>query len=156
MPVRLYRVILWTALLVLLAVIFAFSAQPGTQSNELTEAAVMPLAELLASVQEGGEDTVELLYIIIGSIVRKIAHVLEYALLGLLIHLLLRAYGVQKRWLAVALGVIYAVTDEVHQAFVPGRLGTPVDVMIDAAGVIIGVFSVKWISEWRKKHVHDS
>lgn len=155
MPGRIYRVILWSALLTLLAVIFAFSAQPGTQSNELTEAAVMPLAELLASVQEGGEETVELLYIIIGSVVRKVAHVLEYALLGLLIQLLLCAYGIQNRWLSVALGVAYAITDEVHQAFVPGRLGTPVDVLIDAAGVIIGVFAVKWISEWRKNHVHD-
>ena len=40
---------------------------------------------------------------------------------------------------AVAIGVLYAVSDEVHQAFVPGRLGSPVDVAIDAVGVVCGV-----------------
>lgn len=146
---------LWTALLTLMAVIFAFSAQPGEQSNELTEAAVMPLADLLASAQDGGAETVALLYYILGTMARKAAHVLEYALLGLLICLLLRSYGAVQRWLPIALGIAYAAADEVHQAFVPGRLGTPVDVLIDALGVIIGVLAAKWISERREKHVHD-
>ena len=33
----------------------------------------------------------------------------------------------------------YAVTDELHQAFVRGRHGSPVDWLIDTAGVVIGV-----------------
>jgi hypothetical protein len=65
---------------------------------------------------------------------RKIAHAAEYAVLGVL---LLRALG--RAWLAVAAGVLYAVSDEVHQAFVPGRHGSPVDVAIDAVGVACGV-----------------
>jgi VanZ family protein len=35
--------------------------------------------------------------------------------------------------------VLYAVSDEVHQALVPGRMGSPLDVAIDAAGVVLGV-----------------
>jgi VanZ family protein len=31
------------------------------------------------------------------------------------------------------------VSDEAHQAFVPGRLGSPIDVAIDAVGVVAGV-----------------
>jgi VanZ family protein len=65
---------------------------------------------------------------------RKIAHAAEYAVLGALLARALRRSGI-----AVALGTLYAVSDEVHQAFVPGRLGSPLDVAIDAAGVVCGV-----------------
>ncbi len=41
---------------------------------------------------------------------------------------------------AAAIGIAYAVTDEVHQAFVPGRQGAVRDVLIDAVGVLIGVY----------------
>ena len=68
------------------------------------------------------------------TVLRKLAHTVEYAVLGAL---LLRA--VANVPLAVALGTLYAVTDEIHQAFVPGRLGSPVDVAIDAVGVLCGV-----------------
>jgi VanZ family protein len=39
----------------------------------------------------------------------------------------------------VALAVLYAVTDEVHQTFVEGRAGAPLDVGIDALGALAGV-----------------
>ncbi|HUG64602.1 MAG TPA: VanZ family protein [Gaiellaceae bacterium] len=65
---------------------------------------------------------------------RKIAHAAEYAILGAL---LVRATG--RAGFAFALGVLYAISDEVHQSFVPGRMGSPVDVAIDALGVAIGV-----------------
>ena len=40
------------------------------------------------------------------------------------------------------LGIAYAVTDEVHQHFVPGRAGAAYDVAIDAVGVLLGVYVV--------------
>ena len=67
-------------------------------------------------------------------LLRKLAHAAEYAVLGALLVRALRRPGV-----AVALGVLYAVTDEVHQSFVAGRLGSPIDVAIDAVGVVCGV-----------------
>jgi VanZ family protein len=69
------------------------------------------------------------------TLLRKLAHAGEYAVLGAL---LLRASG--RSGVALTLGVLYAVSDEVHQSFVPGRLGSPVDVAIDAVGVACGVF----------------
>ena len=66
---------------------------------------------------------------------RKIAHAAEFAVLGAL---LVRATGSVAR--ACALGVAYAVFDEAHQAFVPGRQASALDVAIDAVGVAIGVF----------------
>ena len=64
---------------------------------------------------------------------RKLAHLTEYAVLGAL---LLRA--VRRPPLAVVLGSAYAVTDEFHQTFVSGRHGSPVDWLIDTAGVLAG------------------
>ena len=68
-------------------------------------------------------------------LLRKAAHVCEFAVLGAL---LLRAVG-NAPSLAFALGVAYAASDELHQHFVPGRTGSPVDVAIDAVGVAAGI-----------------
>jgi VanZ family protein len=67
-------------------------------------------------------------------VVRKVAHVTEYAVLGAL---LVRA--TRRELPAFLLGVAYAASDEIHQHFVPGRHATPVDVAIDAVGVALGV-----------------
>jgi VanZ family protein len=67
-------------------------------------------------------------------VLRKLAHTAEFAVLGAL---LLRALG--DRRAAVAAGIAYAASDELHQHFVPGRVGSPLDVLIDAVGVVAGV-----------------
>jgi len=67
-------------------------------------------------------------------VLRKLAHATEYGILGALLG---RATG--RSQVAVAVGVLYAVSDEVHQLFVPGRRGAPLDVLVDAAGVTLGV-----------------
>ena len=67
-------------------------------------------------------------------VLRKIAHAGEFAVLGAL---LLRALRDERA--AFAAGVAYAISDEVHQLFVPGRVGSPLDVAIDSVGVAVGV-----------------
>ena len=78
-------------------------------------------------------------------VLRKIAHAAEFAILGAL---LFRATG--RAGLALVLGVLYAVSDEVHQSFVPGRLGSPVDVAIDAVGVAVGVLLWQTVQSRRR------
>jgi VanZ family protein len=67
-------------------------------------------------------------------VLRKGAHMTEYAILAVL---LARATG-SLVW-AFAFTVLYAGSDEVHQLFVRGRHGSPVDVAIDAVGALIGL-----------------
>jgi VanZ family protein len=67
-------------------------------------------------------------------ILRKLAHAAEYALLAIL---LLRALA--RPWLAFLVALAYAISDELHQHFVRGRVGAPRDVAIDAAGALIGL-----------------
>jgi len=71
-------------------------------------------------------------------VLRKLAHVTEYAVLGFL---LLRA--LRREPVAFALGLAYAVTDEIHQHFVSGRHASPVDVAIDAVGVLMGLLACR-------------
>jgi VanZ family protein len=70
------------------------------------------------------------------TILRKAAHMAEYGLLWFLWH---RALERPTPWPAAAITLAYAVSDECHQSFVNGRHGTPVDVLIDAAGVAIAI-----------------
>jgi VanZ family protein len=69
-------------------------------------------------------------------VLRKLAHFTEYAVLTALWWRALRGFGAQRPLAtAMAISLGYAVTDEFHQTFVDGRNGTPVDVLIDAAGI---------------------
>jgi VanZ family protein len=67
-------------------------------------------------------------------VLRKCAHMTEYAILAALLY---RAFGRQTPAFFAALA--YAASDEFHQRFVHGRHGTPVDVAIDAVGIVAGL-----------------
>jgi VanZ family protein len=45
--------------------------------------------------------------------------------------------------LALIVAVAYAVTDELHQALLPSRTGSILDVAIDAAGACIGLLLLR-------------
>jgi VanZ family protein len=68
------------------------------------------------------------------TVLRKGAHVTEYAVLGLLLY-----RALERETLALAAGIAYAATDELHQHFVSGRHASPIDVAIDAVGVSLGM-----------------
>jgi VanZ family protein len=72
----------------------------------------------------------------------KLLHAAEYALLGFLLMLGLRRAGVEAPYAAVTVGIAYAASDELHQAFVPGRTADPLDALADVAGVLLGVLLV--------------
>ena len=66
------------------------------------------------------------------TVLRKLAHMAEF---GLLWFLWWRALGYGDPRPAIAVALAYAASDELHQHFVEGRVGSPVDFCIDAAGV---------------------
>jgi VanZ family protein len=70
---------------------------------------------------------------------RKLGHMIEYAILTVLLARALRAHGWLLRrallWSAL-LAIAYAVGDEYHQSFVAGREGSLRDVLIDGVGVL--------------------
>jgi len=76
---------------------------------------------------------------------RKVAHILEYAILTFL---LFRAFSFKSNKLiilSVIIAFLYALSDEYHQSFVFGREGTLRDVAIDSIGILImtGIWYIK-------------
>ena len=74
----------------------------------------------------------------IAEIIRKAAHMSEYAILLLLLYYAL-SNVISKHTLSLSLLVtfIYACSDEFHQLFIPGRSGQFKDVLIDTSGALI-------------------
>lgn len=136
----------WIAVLLWMLAIFGFSAQTGGESSMLSDT-VAGVMQGEASVQNA-----ELTFFI-----RKSAHFLEYFLLGSLLFSAFYQTFELKKWaltlLASAAGILYAASDEWHQAFVPGRSPRLTDVALDSVGVICGVFGVLllWLCWQRRK-----
>lgn len=104
----------WLPAIVVAAIIFALSAQPHLH------------------VAEGSLDLV----------LRKCAHLTVYALLAVACVRGLAHHGLAQRAQLLgggALALAYAISDEFHQTFVPGRSGAPRDVAIDLIGIVAGL-----------------
>lgn len=138
----LIRIFSAAAVLLWMAVIFRFSAQNGKTSGNVSGGII----KITVSIFNPDFDTLPESHRaeIVSTwqtAVRKTAHFSEYALLGFLTAAAFHTYKLKRvcRWLLPpAVCLLYAVSDEVHQLFVPGRAGRALDVMIDSAGGIFG------------------
>ena len=125
-------VILWMVL------IFNLSSQVAEESNQLSTG----ITEIIVKTIERVVPQAEFDMGSFNHIVRKNAHFFAYLVLGVLVMNALkknRACGFQSVLSALAICVFYAVSDEVHQLFVPGRGGQVKDVIIDSFGASIGL-----------------
>jgi len=84
----------------------------------------------------------------------KLQHCVAYAVGGAA---LAHAAGARGRgpwpWPAVALGVLYGASDELHQWFVPGRSSDLRDLLADTLGVLAGVLLYRTFLSWRDGRV---
>src|SRR5690348_4673372 len=75
-------------------------------------------------------------------LIRKLAHVSEYFIFGMMVSYVLRKRSglttVNQISLAISLGIVYAISDEWHQSFVPSRTASAMDVLLDTVGFICG------------------
>ncbi|MFI3177754.1 MAG: VanZ family protein [Eubacteriales bacterium] len=134
----------WIPTILMMAIIFAFSHAPANVSSE-TSMALTTTLQLYAQELWGGESVTSAALETMEWVVRKLAHVTEYALLSITI---CYAYGGMRKaasvgmlqvvGVAILLSGLYAVTDEVHQLFIDGRSGQVRDVVIDTVGATLG------------------
>ena len=82
---------------------------------------------------------------------RKLAHFMEFAILGVLLGLDCRYEGKSRWWASLALGLAVASADEYLQTFFSGRSGQLTDVLIDASGVLAALLFVKAISKKKER-----
>ena len=124
--------------------IFAFSAQPAAESNdvslEVTYAIVKAAVHVLPV--DADEKTVTSLAVTLNGFVRKCAHGTIYFMLGMVAAKTFIVSGMREKracLLALLFCFLYAVFDEFHQTFVPGRSGQLSDVLINTFGAAIGI-----------------
>jgi VanZ family protein len=123
---------------------FIFWMSTGTFTSENTSLIIQPILHFLMP-SLSPEEIAE-----IHAAIRKLGHLTEYFILGILLFRAFRGESKELRSLRWAFSsflviVLYAASDEFHQSFVPERTSSLVDVGIDALGGIIaqGV-SILW------------
>jgi VanZ family protein len=141
----------WLVVLVWMAVIF--SASTDSSSFQRSSRILGPIIHWLlpALSEQGVHDSIV--------IIRKCAHISEYAILAMLVWRAVRKPHRRdpRPWswamaLVVALVTIaYAATDELHQAFVPSREGSLRDVLVDSAGVVLGLLFLWAVGRLRRR-----
>ena len=148
------KTLLWILLLGWMGIIFLFSAQNADTSSSLSSGFLHRFVLIFlpeqATMNEKLVHTLEFL-------IRKGAHMTEYAILAILAFAQLRQYfpayvGKKQEWqpksfryhshfqslLTLCFIFLYACTDEFHQRFIDGRSGQFTDVCIDTLGGFFG------------------
>ena len=126
-------------------VIFGFSSQDGEASGGLSRNITNKILQISNKYNALGQEEKEQIANKTEKIIRKVAHFSIYTVVGLLLMGLLSTYKIKENWrmiLSILLGMIYAVSDEIHQSFTPGRSPRIADVYIDTLGVILGILLI--------------
>jgi len=126
----------WIPVIVWGVLIFSLSTSAFTAAN--TAAIIDPILRwILPGFSAAAIDVCH-------NLIRKAAHFAEY---GILFWLLIRGPMVRRPYLALIFCVVYALTDEGHQAFVPGRTASLYDVALDSSGALFSHFLTTAIAE---------
>ena len=118
-------VIIW------MIVIFVFSNMNGTLSSAQSDGIVTKIADIIN--YSGNLDTSIV-------IIRKLAHFIEYLILGILVLNACKYNSVKNMIvLSIIICILYACLDEIHQLFILDRSGNILDVCIDTIGSLCGI-----------------
>ena len=124
-------------LVVWMGVIFMFSSQNGEESSGISNGILLTLMNVVPMENLSIET--------LSFFIRKAAHFTEYAILGLLVYINLRYKDKKHLVWSVLFCFIYAISDEIHQYFVPMRACSFIDFIIDTSGAIFALFICQWI-----------
>lgn len=127
------------AAVLMMAFIFWQSSLPADVSSMESNVIVEKLSVVLKADKE-----------VLSFSVRKCAHFLEYLILGLPLALVFWDMRRLKLLLPWGTGTLYAVSDEIHQMFVPGRSCELRDILIDCAGAAAGVLLI-WLLKRKRE-----
>lgn len=125
---KIYILISWILVLICMGIIFSLSAQIAEDSQELSDSLISSLFKLLGIELKSG-------------FVRTMAHMLEFLGLSLLVfNAVYSTWNLKLTPIIAFIGTsFYAITDEIHQIFVPGRAFQISDILVDSTGALIGV-----------------
>ena len=136
--------------LLMMYLIFNFSAQSGDVSGQLSGSVTEELVELCGELFDRDWSDQQILHYagLLEHYVRKAAHVTEYFLLAVTVAFPLWVYRLRGWKLVLCAGLFcmgFAGLDEWHQSFVPGRSPALRDVFIDTAGSLAGIYATRLV-----------
>jgi len=156
------KYISWIPAVIVMIIIFLFSARPAANSNDSSKIIAAQVLELYEDITNNEIDvnTSESILDKLNHIIRKSAHFLEFALLAWCcgLHLAVLKLGTRNLFVyAILFSAAYALTDEIHQYFVPGRSCQLSDVLLDSCGATTGAlifiimmhFAKRLKSKWK-------
>lgn len=155
--INILRSILIILLLCTFFIIFGFSSQNGEQSGGISRKITEVILEKSNRYNNLKEEEKEPILHRAESIIRKMAHFSIYAVIGILLMGLLCTYKIKNKWrivITIVTGMLYAISDEFHQSFSPGRTPKITDVYIDTLGVFLGVLLILLIVKIHDKYIH--
>ena len=141
--------ILYTILLILwMLMMFMFSSQNGSLSDKTSGGITGVITHIVQNIFNIENNQYEQLHRTISMIVRKTAHLTLYILGGVLSYCTYNSYkqvNLNDLKYIVIFMILYAISDEIHQYFVPGRSAEIRDVLIDVLGANIGILIINKI-----------
>lgn len=120
--ISLLLVILW---MIFIFVMSSFDASSSSNQSNF----IIDIITSIINIKDTG---------LLSLIIRKLAHFIEYFILGILVINFITRYD-KKIIIAILLCIIYATSDEIHQIFVPGRSCRVMDILLDSFGSISGI-----------------
>ena len=155
------RILFIIILLTAFWAIFNFSEQNGYDSGSLSLKFTSKIVNIISRFKT--LSVAQKLHYIqrLHPIIRKLAHFSIYMVVGFSMMGFMCTFDIRniiKVIISFFIGVLYAIGDEIHQYFVPGRSASVTDVGIDSLGVFTGIFIlvviivfIESIVEWLKK-----
>lgn len=136
--------------LLLLVMIFNFSSATSEESTEESNAITKAFVEITnIRIDDATLSAID-------DVVRELAHFTEYFMLGITCCLVLSSFSIVMRIRNIGLCtfcVLYAVSDEIHQYFVPGRCFQLQDILVDSIGAITAIL-IWWLCERKRLVSH--
>ena len=138
------RIILGILLIIWASTIFMFSHQGGEQSSGTSQGTVRIVLENIIPKYLTENEKEEIIQKI-EPFVRKLAHYAIYMIGGILLYSFMNTFSMTMKrsfLFSQIIGTGYAITDEWHQYFIPGRSAQISDILLDAVGVLTGIILV--------------
>ncbi|WP_197032443.1 VanZ family protein [Bacillus sp. UNC41MFS5] len=138
----------WTlALIVWMVSIFCFTQLPYFTGKNTSDAIQKVVVTEHNAINTPNADSVDIN--VLNLIVRKATHVMVFGFLAVLLFQFLKRYRYAYP-IAWFITFLYAITDEYHQSFMPGRVSSFKDVLFDSFGALLGLTLMFFINRKRK------
>ena len=125
--------------------IFNFSSQDGKTSSGISRKVARKIVDIFPYTKNLNENTKNKIVEKSQPIIRKGAHFSIYMLVGIFIMSFISTYKLHLKYkflISILVGLLYAISDEIHQSFTPCRTPSVIDVGIDTCGVMFGIVLV--------------